>query len=231
MKRRSIAWLVVISLAFLRNASGQGFVNLNFEDAQIIPIAGSPIYPYAIATTNALLGWTVYTGASQPAQVITYNAPALGSTWVNLWATNGQQIDGNFSVLLQGGITASSASISQTGLIPVSTKSLLFEAQSGPGVVAGSLVVSLGGQIISFSAISTGPNYILYGGDISTFAGLTEQLTFSALEGGGNNWNIDDIQFSPSSVPEPTTLGLIALGALLFGLRRSNEFRICHHPR
>ncbi len=215
-------FLALLLLAAELTALSQGFVNLDFEDAQIIPTVGSPYYPYGIATTNALPGWTVYIGPNQQSQ-ITYNDPALGSTWVSLDATNGFQIDGNYDVFLQGGLNDSgdsSASISQTGLVPVGTESLQFKAQSG--LPLGSLVVSLGGQNISFFALSIGSNYTLYGGDIpSIFGGQSEQLTISALEGYSTaaGWALDDIQFSPSSVPEPGALCLSVLGALLFAWR------------
>jgi len=40
-------------------------------------------------------------------------------------------------------------------------------------------------------------------------------LIFSALQGSFelNNWNIDDIQFSPLSFPEPSEFSLAAFGA------------------
>lgn len=108
--------ILVASLGFARLVLSQGFVNLDFESAKIISDPSSPYYPYGIATSNAIPGWTAILGASQQSQ-ITYNAPAIGSTWVNLWAAYGSQLSGNYSVLLQGGMTASSASISQTGLV------------------------------------------------------------------------------------------------------------------
>jgi hypothetical protein len=221
MKSNSIKNIIlVILLLFLwQTGFSQGFVNLNFESAQIIPIPDGDFGPETIATSNAVPGWTVYygfSGTSQQQTEMTYNDFALGSTFVTLFATNGQQIAGNFSVYLQGGSTAPAASISQTGLVPVGSQSLLFDAQPG---VPSLLTVSLGGQNISFNAISNGPNYTLYGGDISAFAGQTEQLMFSALEENGNDWNIDNIQFSTSPVPEPSELALGALGALLLGFR------------
>jgi len=80
-------------------------------------------------------------------------------------------------------------------------------------------LVSLRGQNISLFAISTGSIYTLYGGNIpSGFAGNREQLIFSAAQ--GYFWEIDDIQFSPSIVPEPGVAGLLGLGGLLFGLCR-----------
>jgi hypothetical protein len=192
---------------------------LDFESSRIIPIVNGDYGQTTIAVTNALPGWAVFIGSNQVSQ-ITYNDPALGSTWVTLWATNGQQISGNYSVLLQGGLTASSASISQTGLIPVLAESLLFEAQ--PQADAGTLEVSLRGVNLPFFALSSGANYTLYGADISAFAGQTEQLTFSALvevSSYGNDWNIDNIQFSNLPIPEPGVFSLSVLGALLLGWR------------
>ncbi|MDQ6630380.1 MAG: PEP-CTERM sorting domain-containing protein [Verrucomicrobiota bacterium] len=197
----------------------QGFMNLNFESAKIIPATGSPFYPYGIDVTNALPGWAVFIGSNQATQ-ITYNAPAIGSTFVTLWATNGQQISGNFGVLLQGGGTAASASISQTALVPASTRSILFQAQPYGFNAGGSLLISFGGQNIPFFALSTGANYTLYGGEISAFAGQTEQLTIAALNQPGfypNNWNIDNIQFSSSAVPEPSTIALAIIGFASLG--------------
>jgi hypothetical protein len=129
-------------------------------------------------------------------------------------------IDGNYSVILSGGLSASAASISQTGLIPAGTESLLFEAQPD----LGTLDVLVGTQIIPFAAIGSGPNYtFFYAANISAWAGETEQITFSALEdfSGPNNWEIDDVSFSPNTVtPEPNTLALLLMGAGAFSLRR-----------
>jgi len=192
----------------------QGFVNLDFESANITPIVTGGVF---VASTNALPGWTVYDGSSQQTEM-TVNDPSTGLTSVSLWATNGSQISGNFSVILVGGFTASGATISQTGLVPVSADSLLFEAQAG----LGGFTVTLGGQNIPFFALATGANYTLYGGDISAFAGQTQQLTFSALQDFNalNFWNLDNIQFSSSPVPEPGALGSSALCGLFLAWRR-----------
>ncbi len=222
MKIRSIVWIFVVSFAFLRSASGQSFVNLDFEDATIVPDPSSPYYPYAVYASDAIPGWTA-TGFIGPTDVL-YNSASLGSTSVSILDINGNPpaLDGAFSLYLYGGGTAAAASISQTGIVPVSTQSILFKAQNEGGALGGPLLVSLGGQNIPFFALSTGANYTLYGGNIpSAFAGQSEQVTFSAPKDGGNDfWNIDDIQFSPSSVPEPSVLGLFALGGLFFGFCR-----------
>jgi len=194
----------------------QGFVNLNFERAKIVPDAASLYYPYAIAITNALPGW--FCDGTQQGD-ITYNDQALGSSWITLWATNGQQISGKYSLYMQGGL-GPGVSISQTGLVPASSLSLLFEAQPDIDAASGSLVISLGGNNLPYFAISTGANYTLFGADISAYAGQTAQLKISALSGYYNNWNIDNFQFSTTYVPEPGVLGLSALGGLLLACRR-----------
>ena len=214
----SILTLIVLSV---QPIYPQGFLNLDFESAKIISDPGSPYYPYGIATSNALPGWIVTGyGSTNPASSITFNDPALGSSWATLWATNGQQISGKYSVLLQGGI-GTGVSISQTATLPLSVYSILFEAQPGYGL----LELSLGGQILPFSPIGSGSNYTLYGANIPAgMNGQIEQVIFSAIgyNGGGgvNNWNIDNIQFSSSTVPEPGVWGLAGLGALTIGLRR-----------
>jgi hypothetical protein len=216
MKRNFCILIFAALLVGSCECFSQGFINLDFESAKIIRDPDSPYYPYGIASTNALPGWTVYIGSS-PASAITFNAPAIESTWVMLWATNGAQIAGNYSVFLQGGISDSSATISQTGLVPASAVSLLFEAQAGQNI----LQVSLGGQNLFFLPIGTGSNYTLYGASLPTgIAGQTESLSFAALQGLHNDWNIDNIQFSTTAVPEPSQFGLVTLSGLFLGLRR-----------
>ena len=165
--------------------------------------------------------WTVYYGANQQSQ-ITYNDPALGSTFVSLYATNGLQLAGNYSVLLQGGGTFSAATISQMDLVPADAESLMFIAVGNTSLGISGLQVSLGGQDLSLVVISNELNYTLYGANISTFADQMETLNFSALEAssGYNNWEIDNIQFSTSPVPEPSTLVLSVLGGACFVWRR-----------
>lgn len=209
---KKLSCLMVLVFVAARVGFSQGFLNLDFESAKIVPDSASPYYPYGIAINNALPGWNSISDGV--AGDITYNDPSIGSTWVTLLATNGSQIGGNYSVLLTGGLSSYPAIISQSALVPVGSESIFFEAQPG----SSSLVVSLGGQDLSFSAIGTGSDYTLYGANISGFAGLTENLMFSATQvsSGLNNWNIDNIQFSPALVPEPSALGLAALGGLFF---------------
>src|SRR5205823_3181830 len=109
-------------------------------------------------------------------------------------------IDGSYTVVLQAGLANSpgspgelaqtEVSIRQTGLVPLGTESIFFKAAAG----FEPLSVSLAGQSIPTVAMGTGPNYTLYGGDISAFAGQTAELRFTALPP-FNNWSIDSIEF------------------------------------
>ena len=208
----------VVSVSLVISALAQGtFQNLNFEQANPIS-AGDPGAPYFVTATSALPYWRVCYGGVQETQV-SYNAVSTGATQVTLVSTDiplYDAIDGSYSVLLQGIVPGSEASISQTGMIPSATETLLFEAQ--PGI--GPLDVQLGTQIIPLSTVGSGPNYALYAADISAWAGDTEELTFSAIGGSYNNWELDDITFSPNAVPEPSTLALLVTGGMALAAPR-----------
>jgi hypothetical protein len=194
------------------HAGAQGtFQNLDFEQAN--PGA----YSGYVSAASALPDWTAAIGGVQQTQ-IGYNFLSTGETVVSLVGGAYPAIDGNYDVLLVGGVTASSASISQTGTIPDNSQSLLFKAQ---GSSSGQLNLFIGTQVVPFTAVGTGPNYTLYGANISAWAGDSEQLTFSAPEGNGlNAWFIDDISFATQAVPEPTGIVLTVVGGLLFGTRK-----------
>ena len=75
--------------------------------------------------------------------------------------------------------------------------------------------------------LATHTNFVLYSVDISSFAGHTEPLSFTAF---GQNPHVNDqylfldaIQFIPSAVPEPGVTGLSALGGLFFAWWRSRK--------
>ena len=210
--------LIVIFLCAAKPAFSQGFINLNFESAVITLDPSSPYYPYAAYASSAVPGWTV-TGFLGPNEVL-YNTISIGATSVSIFDVDGNgtppPISGSFSIDLYGGSTGAAASISQSGLVPASAQTLFFKAKP----TTGTLQVFLGGQSLSFFTVSTGANYNLYAADISVFANQTQNLTFSALQGVNNYWEIDDIQFSSSSVPEPSTFALSFLGVLFFSWRR-----------
>lgn len=202
------------------SAQAQGaFQNLDFESSTI-PQTQSP---GLLNESNALPGWTA--GAfplNHLPQVGFNNSVSNGQYYsgVFLLGTNsGSVIEGGFSVALQavgpGAVLA--AAIDQTALVPVGSRSILFKAQPG----LGSLSLSLGGQSIPFFAEAVGPNYTLYAGDISAFAGQTLDLEFAAYQSPqANSWILDSIQFSVNPVPEPSTCALLLCGTAVFGVRR-----------
>jgi hypothetical protein len=211
MKMTNLIISLIVSASVVLSALAQGtFQNLNFE------LANPGQYSsFNVPVSDALPDWTVTIGGVQQAYV-GYNAFSTGAPAVVLIGPGYGPIDGSYSVLLTA--TGATASISQTGLIRAGMQSLYFEAQ--PGI--GGLEVLVGNQDIPFAAVGSGPNYTLYGANISAWGGDTEQLTFAAQEStsGLNNWELDDISFSTQAVPEPSSLALTGLGALLFALYR-----------
>ncbi len=72
-------FLVSVSLLILNEGSISGqstFRNLDFEQATIVPIPGSPC-PFDIYASNALSGWTAYIGGAAQTGII-YDTKSLG---------------------------------------------------------------------------------------------------------------------------------------------------------
>jgi hypothetical protein len=130
-------------------------------------------------------------------------------------------MQGNYSVLLQAGDSPGpvSVSISQTGLIPGGTRSIQMMINPFSGDYLG---VSVGGQNIPMVVLSRPAyNNWLVAGDVSSFAGMTEQLTISALTSPSFHFGqleVDNISFSTTPLPEPTTWALLLAGAAALGL-------------
>jgi len=204
------------------NCHPQGFMNLDFENAVITPDPSSPLYPYAVNASNAIPGWTAYI-AGVPQTDILYNDVSLGAPAVSLQGTNGfyQPLQGLYSLLLQGSTldAPTPASIGQTGLVPDNAVSLFFYLS-----LNSNLEVSFNGQPISLVQMASTPNYDIMAGNISAFAGQTGQLLFTAPGSTGFGL-LDDIQFSPSPIPEPGVFGLSAVGGLILACRRWRKSR------
>ena len=103
--------------------------------------------------------------------------------------------------------------LSQTGLVPADARSITFSTAPNRS----DAVVTLNG--VPIPLVQTGFGRLA--GNIATFAGTEAQLTFSTTgtpgPGGGAGWWLyfDDVQFSPTAVPEPDIFALSALGTLL----------------
>jgi hypothetical protein len=208
----------------LTQLRGADFQNLDFESPTFIPVGSS--FQGSMDPSAALPGWTAYWGSSLAPYVL-YGNYFLDSSGISILDGNpyskGAPLQGQYSLLLQGGIPLApappndgSASIAQTGLIPSWAKSLTFQmalpGESFPQYfevsVAGQTLQNFGGKV-----------------DISPFSGQEVEIRFTAdhrpFSTGGliNNIIIDDIAFSVSVVPEPTTQALLAVVFLLFCFR------------
>jgi len=218
------ALLAFLAASLTLGTAAQGTLqNLDFEQANPIFIS------YGVATTaSAMPYWTVTIAGVQQTEIgvneFTIGAP--GVSLVGPGSTVFGPIDGNYSVVLQNYGTAAYASISQTGMIPDGSQSLLFEAR--PPIApapSGPLDIQIGNQTVSYMQVGSGPNYAIYAANISAWAGQAETLTISDPYLGGN-WELDDITFSPNAVvPEPNPLFLTGLGSALLGLYRRYMIR------
>jgi hypothetical protein len=206
-----LIWLSTVALA--ASLRGQAFTNLNFESAQVVFTSTNGI-EVNIAAASALPGWSTFSGTNQLSQVGYNPSFAAIPLPVDLVGSNASVIDGNFSVLLFDNLLGNTGFISQTGLVPNDAKSLPFDATLPPARV------SLGGQSLSFIAISnalnsSGHSYTIYGADISGFGSQEETLTFSGA------CYLDNIQFSTTAIPEPSAISIVCLGSgVLVYLRR-----------
>jgi len=230
MKIRNSSLIIFCILCATISVRAQGtFQNLGFESATLVPVS-----TIMVQFAPAFPSWSGYVGGVQQSSAA-YNRVALDSSaisiidhgWSNPFGGVGGVIDGSFTAVLQAGVVGSitnvaDTTLSQTAVVPSSAQSLQFKAYLA-GSPLSALEVTLGGQQLSLTALGSGANYTLYGAAIPAWAGQTAELDFTVLAGNphiSNNYVfLDDIQFSNSSIPEPSTLGLSALGALLLGWR------------
>jgi hypothetical protein len=192
---------VLISAASSGFSQGT-FDNLNFEQANI----SDPI---------SITGWTLYSGT------VAYNDVSLGGAAISIHSTQSlffQPLQGNSSVFIQGSSAGppTSAAIGQSGQIPLNCLSLRFWADP-----RSNLQVTFGGQLIPMFKLSSTPNYDVFGGDISTFAGQSAELRFTGLANSGGYF--DNIEFSTEPIPEPSILALLCLGGYFALVKRQPE--------
>ena len=200
-----------------RSGWGQGFENLDFEQATIDPNPDTFTYP--MDPSECFPGWIV--GGS--GTVVFYNGLSVGAPAVTLMGPDPSgrnpgftPFQGSYSVfLVYFNIAGPPPTLSQSGLIPAGTRSLTFLVDGGHGDDA---VVMLNGIVIPLVSVSGGR----LAADVSAWAGSVAQLTFSTPTGNiyaPELFYFDDVQFSSNPVPEPRTLGIIGLGVLLLGIR------------
>jgi hypothetical protein len=159
-------------------ADAQGtftFHNLDFESASFsgyLPDSQVPI-------SAAMPGWSAYLGAAS-IQTVVYDGVSVGSGQVSIadsFISVGSlsPIQGSYSALLFGGAFGA-GTISQTGLVPTGTKSLVVDMRWGQV----SPLVTLDGQTIAMLPVKVFPTYAIYAGDIAQFAGQSATLSFTS---------------------------------------------------
>jgi hypothetical protein len=220
--------LALLSRIVTSSHAQVAFRNLNFEQANL-PAIPAGQYGGFVPANQAFPGWTV-TDGFEGLNVFQNNisggeatADILGPDWQGEGAL--QIISGNYTAVLQSGeVTRGivSAMLEQTGTIPITAKSITFDALGS--VTAGALAVSFGGQNLTFVPLAAGPNGSeLYGADVSSYANQTGLLIFSDNPVGNVNFTatvLDNISFSPNLIPEPQTWSLLLCGAGAIALRR-----------
>ena len=198
------------------------FQNLDFEQANLTGF--SPMS--SVPTTSAFPGWQAFINTVQASDVY-YDTEALSTPGIAIWdeKTGYTPIQGNYTAFLQAaadGNLSGSASLTQTALVPAGTESIQLDANQQSG---SSFVVSVGGQTIDMAPLQTFANYTLYGGNISAWSGqdATLSITEMPLVNGGETVSLlqlDNITFSTTAVPEPSSFALTGVGGLLFALYR-----------
>lgn len=194
--------LCVISLFTFNSSFGQGFVNLDFEDAVIVHVPVQvPSDSNLVYTASATPGWAIY-GSYLGQSVMLYDTITLGSAAVSIHDGSSFEVplQGSYSIVLQpNSVTLDPVAIGQTAQLPWDAQFVTFYGESSYNVL------TFAGNPISLTAFGTTPNYTIYGGDISAYAGQTGELR---IQGVGR---IDNIEFL---VPEPSALSLFGFGLL-----------------
>jgi hypothetical protein len=212
-------WRVAAIIFAVLSAQAQGtFQNLNFEEADLGGYQETSLVP----ASAAFPGWQV------SAPEIAYDNYSSGGALAAIVDDNPPYgslvLDGNYSAYLFGGGLApylTSASLSQTGMVPPGTESIELDA----AYFGAPFTVSLGSQTIDMVPLQSFVHYTLWGGNIpSSMAGQTETLTITEPPPSGtppSELILDDISFSSTSaIPESSPLALTGLGGLLIALYR-----------
>ena len=228
--------IVIFANSFAVIAQGT-FQNLDFESATLSPIPPGQ-FGGDVSMSSALPGWTGDLGGFQATQAF-QNEVSLGAASIDIlgpqWNQSPGIIDGSYSVYLQPGDNGATASLAQSGTIPLGDKTLIFDAWQP--AFATPFSVSFAGDSLSLFVLSSGVSpsgqvYNVYGANVASFAGQTGQLEFTVYPKSGNSLLLDDISFSPNAItvtPEPDALTLTGIGGFIFGIYR--RIQVSRHFR
>jgi hypothetical protein len=217
MKRSAAILTAALTLSLCLHGSAQGFVNLGFENI----IISTNHFPGGDTYDATAPGWTGYiSGVAQTK--FAFNDVSLGGAVISIHDTNSfaaSPIQGKYLILLQSASSTfplgpQTTGIGQTAQISVSAMSMSFW-----GYFGGSLTFN--NQALNYFQTGSTTNYNIYTADVSPFSGQNGELLFTTPFQSVSR--LDNIQFSTTPVPEPSTLALTALGIILFGYRRSKR--------
>jgi hypothetical protein len=229
-----------LSVLVAQGVGAQEFINLDFESANVPHLSPEQWGGGYVPISDAVPGWTCAIDGVQITEVLNNNGTAGGPS-LSIWGQRatfvGGVLQGSQTVILSAGFGDASGhttSLSQTGLIPLSARSLLFKAapydQTTPGPADGLFSVFMGGSSLDYYPLSIGVNYTLYGASIpSEFAGTVQSLMFTdaSFPGTWHYEKLDDIQFTAEPIPEPSMISLVALSVALTVLRSRGPNRGC----
>ena len=229
---------LMAGIFLIASARAQGtFQNLDFESATLPPV------PTSLQFGSAFPGWTGCVGGV-PLGTALYNNEFLDSSGISIVDRNsiaGSVIQGNYTAILQAGLALGTpqpadTTLSQTGLVPSGTQSLLFQARFTFGQSPTSFAVTMDGQNLSLVPQSSSGGNTLYSADVRQWAGQTATLDFTVFAARPHIDNafltLDAIQFYPVPVPEPGVFCLFAVGSAVLGCRafsNSRRRRISRH--
>jgi hypothetical protein len=216
------ALLVLVCVLARSECGAQGtFQNLDFESANVTSLP--PRAREFVSSLDALPAWTAYLGSSPMSEVL-HNGFTLGTASVSIFGPNldpamgGAIIGGRYSAALQAGDlngVGLSASIVQFGVVPASAQSI--QVSVNPLLGDYTLALWFGTQRIPLAVLSQRGDTLRLGGDITGYAGKSEELRLSALNTPSTPFGslvVDDIVFSNQRIPEPPAI-LLALAGLL----------------
>jgi hypothetical protein len=211
----------VLCLALTTSAAvGAPFVNLNFEQASVVP--NPPFSTDQIDAALAFPGWTAtYNG--QAVNNVFYNTVGIGTVAIALYDEPAQDLgipllEGNYYAVLRGDSTFTTC-LSQIGDIPAAAFSIRFLSES----FRGPPTLRLNGSRLSVEKINDiNLDVAVYGADISSFRGQMVEIKFDTAAGGLHG--LDAISFSTVPVPEPSSAPTLTVLARLFlGIKRSKS--------
>ena len=230
MKTTAFALYAFCVLSWPYSGQSASFQNLNFDNANtnnLVDVSGRG--DYAGPTSELLPNWQV-TVSGIDATLTGFNLTAPGSgyhTIVSPSYANRSPVIGLYSFVMAPFYDVRGTfipySLAQTGDVPADAKSIRFLSYWAPLQleVNGSLAPVAYTQRLSEPAWNGNIPVFDAVADISPYAGQTVELKFTTLltpnYPGANG--LDEIFFSDVAIPEPSTLALLLLGALVLAAR------------